>query len=177
LALAGGAGPVSRLLRMELRCHHLTSVVSVLAIVGSAFGRCQQTPAAAGTRSVAERLTQRLDTVVVGDARLAAAAVVDGKRLWSRARGRVDPSDGKAWITPQHLFDLGSVTKPITAAAVLRLQELGRLRLDDPIDKHLPRLESAAGCTILHLLQHTAGLPAACELSAAAQTDGPRAAA
>lgn len=62
--------------------------------------------------------------------------------------------------SPSTRFRLGSVTKQFTAAAVLLLEERGRLALTDPIRKHLPDVPDAwAPITIQHLLGHTAGLP------------------
>ena len=63
--------------------------------------------------------------------------------------------------TPTTQFRIASITKQFTAAAVLLLEEQGRLRLTDPVRKHLPEApESWAQMTIFHLLTHTAGLPA-----------------
>lgn len=60
---------------------------------------------------------------------------------------------------PHHLFEIGSISKLFTAAAVLHLVHEGRLRLDQPIGDILPWVPSAmAGARIDHLLQHTAGL-------------------
>jgi CubicO group peptidase (beta-lactamase class C family) len=62
--------------------------------------------------------------------------------------------------SPATRFRLGSVTKQFTAAAVLLLEERGRLSLADPIRKHLQDLPDAwAAITVQHLLGHTAGLP------------------
>lgn len=56
------------------------------------------------------------------------------------------------------LFCLASVSKTITATAVLQLVEKGKLRLDDPLVKYLPEFPYH-GITIRHLLSHTSGLP------------------
>ena len=53
---------------------------------------------------------------------------------------------------------VASLTKQFTAAAVLLLEERGRLRLDDPVRKHFPTAPATwDGMTIFHLLTHTAG--------------------
>ena len=52
-----------------------------------------------------------------------------------------------------------SVTKTLTAVAVLQLAQAGRLDLDDPISAHLPSMPYAADIRIRQLLNHTAGLP------------------
>ena len=57
------------------------------------------------------------------------------------------------------VYDIGSVTKQFTAAAVLKLQMQGRLRVDDPIGRFLgPVPPDKAGITVEHLLTHTSGL-------------------
>jgi CubicO group peptidase (beta-lactamase class C family) len=57
------------------------------------------------------------------------------------------------------LLDIGSVSKMFTAAAVLALQDDGKLSIDDPIGKHVAYLgERGKAITLRHLLTHTAGL-------------------
>ncbi len=76
------------------------------------------------------------------------------------------------------IFWIASMTKPITASAVLMLQDEGKLSVDDPVGKYLPALGalktadgSPARVTIRHLLTHTSGLPEATGAeSAAART-------
>jgi CubicO group peptidase (beta-lactamase class C family) len=53
---------------------------------------------------------------------------------------------------------IGSITKQFTAAAILKLEMQGKLRVSDPIGKYLPDVPpDKAGITIHHLLTHTAG--------------------
>ncbi|WP_406037542.1 serine hydrolase domain-containing protein [Micromonospora sp. NBC_00898] len=61
------------------------------------------------------------------------------------------------------LFVLGSVTKPFTATALMRLVAQGRVDLDAPVRRYVPELvlpdeRAAAEITVLQLLNHTAGL-------------------
>jgi CubicO group peptidase (beta-lactamase class C family) len=56
-------------------------------------------------------------------------------------------------------FDLASVSKQFTAFALLLLQQLGKLSLDDPLVKYMPELAASAdGVTLRHLVHHTGGL-------------------
>lgn len=71
----------------------------------------------------------------------------------------------KRHVQQDDLFWIASMTKPITACAVMKLQELGKLQLDDSVAKHLPEfraLKDAAGnpatITIGQCLSHTSGL-------------------
>src|SRR5262245_50574565 len=57
-------------------------------------------------------------------------------------------------------FQIASVSKQFTAAAVLLLAERGALGLDDPIEAWIDRCPASwIGITIRHLLVHTSGLP------------------
>ncbi len=56
-------------------------------------------------------------------------------------------------------FHIASVTKAFTAAAVLLLEERGKLSLDDPVSRHLPGYPNGDRIRIEHLLKHTAGIP------------------
>lgn len=61
--------------------------------------------------------------------------------------------------TPQTLFNVASIAKTFTAAAVLKLEMQGKLRTDDLISKYLGTFpKEKGGATIHHLLTHTAGL-------------------
>ena len=68
-------------------------------------------------------------------------------------------------MRPDTIFWIASMTKPITATAVLMLQDEGKLSVDDPVEKYLPEfkgLKTADGkparVTIRHLLTHTSGM-------------------
>ncbi|MEU8033812.1 serine hydrolase domain-containing protein, partial [Streptomyces sp. NPDC049099] len=66
-------------------------------------------------------------------------------------------------IDEHTLFHLASVSKSFTATALMRLVEQGRVDLDAPVRRYVPDLrladeDTAARITVLHLLNHTAGL-------------------
>lgn len=56
-------------------------------------------------------------------------------------------------------FAIGSVTKSFTAAAILLLEQDGKLNLEDPVADYLPELARFPKVTIEHLLTHAGGLP------------------
>lgn len=61
---------------------------------------------------------------------------------------------------PNTKFRLGSISKQFTAAAILLLEERGKLQVSDPIKQHLPDAPAAWDrITIFHVLTHTAGIP------------------
>lgn len=64
----------------------------------------------------------------------------------------------KTLATPASVFRIASITKQFTAASLLLLQEEGRLSLDDPLARFLPRFPRAADVSLRELLNHTAGV-------------------
>ena len=68
-----------------------------------------------------------------------------------------DP-ENKLLITEDTIFQLASVTKQFTAAAVMLVRRKGLLGLDDEITKYFPEIPYP-GVTVRHLLNHTSGIP------------------
>jgi CubicO group peptidase (beta-lactamase class C family) len=88
----------------------------------------------------------RLPSVVAG-------VVRGGELVWSCGRGAVD----EPAVDVQ--YRIGSITKTVTAVAVLRLRAQGRLDLDDPVEQHLPGTPFGSR-TVGQLLAHVGGLRA-----------------
>jgi CubicO group peptidase (beta-lactamase class C family) len=61
--------------------------------------------------------------------------------------------------TSQTVFRIGSITKQFTAAAILLLQELDLVNINDPISNCLPDYPNGEKITIHHLLTHSSGIP------------------
>lgn len=61
--------------------------------------------------------------------------------------------------TPRTKFQIASMSKPFTAAAILLLEERGRLSLSDPLTKYIPDYPNGDKITIHHLLAHKSGIP------------------
>ncbi|SFI87954.1 serine hydrolase domain-containing protein [Planctomicrobium piriforme] len=68
-------------------------------------------------------------------------------------------------MQPDTIFWIASMTKPITGAAVCKLESEGKLKLDDPVEKYIPefkQLKNAKGepvqVTLMQLLTHTSGM-------------------
>jgi CubicO group peptidase (beta-lactamase class C family) len=89
---------------------------------------------------------------------LVAAVVRDGGIAWSAGRGDLPGPH----LDVQHR--IGSISKTVTALVVMRLRDEGRLRLDDPLDRHVPGTPFGDR-TVGQLLSHLAG--------ASAETPGP----
>ncbi|MBV9483680.1 MAG: serine hydrolase [Acidobacteria bacterium] len=88
----------------------------------------------------------------------ALAVVKDGRIVYERGYGMANLELGIA-ITPQTVFDIGSVSKEITAMAVLLLVQDGKISLDDDVRKYLPEMPDYGNpITLRHMLHHTSGL-------------------
>lgn len=87
----------------------------------------------------------------------AALGVVHAGREHTAATG-VTSAVAPVPVDAGTLFMIGSVTKPVTATALLSLAESGRLDLDAPLRSVLPDVPAAGGLTARHLLTHTGGL-------------------
>src|SRR5262249_46605274 len=66
-----------------------------------------------------------------------------------------------ASIKPDRVFLLASITKPMTAPAVMILCDRGQIRLEDPVRKLIPEFTGGerSAVTVRNLLTHTSGLP------------------
>ncbi|HZW03588.1 MAG TPA: serine hydrolase domain-containing protein [Anaerolineaceae bacterium] len=86
---------------------------------------------------------------------LAIGVVQGGEIVHLQGYGVTGPS-GQA-VTPQTNFILGSVTKGVTALAVMQLVEAGQVDLEAPVDEYLPWF-GLSDVTVRHLLNQTSGI-------------------
>jgi len=92
---------------------------------------------------------------------ISAGIYTEGEILWSDAAGYMDLENKKpAQVNMVHR--IASISKPMTAIAILQLMEQGLLSLDDPIQKFIPDfpIKKEGSITIKHLLQHSSGIKA-----------------
>lgn len=81
-----------------------------------------------------------------------------GEVILDKGYGFAD-AERKVPFTADTAFDIGSITKQFTAAAILKLEMQGKLGVSDPISKWFEGVpEDKKGITIHHLLTHSAGL-------------------
>ena len=79
--------------------------------------------------------------------------------IFNQAYGFADV-EHKVLNTPETLFRIASITKPFTAAAVLKLHEQGRLSVEDAFCDRIPACPPAwRGIRIRQLLNHSSGIP------------------
>lgn len=80
-----------------------------------------------------------------------------GNEIYSKAFGCANLETNSPMTLRSGLM-AGSITKPFTAAAVLRLREEEKLSIDDPMTTYFPDYPSGREITLRHLLTHTSGL-------------------
>lgn len=82
----------------------------------------------------------------------------DGKTIYQKAVGKAN-LELDVDITPNHVFRIGSITKQFTTAAILRLQEEGKLSIQDELVKYIEDYPTHGNrITIEHLMTHTSGI-------------------
>ncbi len=119
--------------------------------------------AGAGLESLDKAVLQIMDRHGIPGAAMAVAR--NGKLIYARGFGWADLGRRVA-VEPQTVFELASLSKPITAMAALLLIERGKLSLDDralDLLRHIPPIPGAridprlSKVTVRHLLNHTGG--------------------
>ena len=95
----------------------------------------------------------------------AVTMVVTRDRVLHREGTGMADVAAKRAMTPETLFWIASMTKPVTGAAVLMLQDEGKLKVSDPVAKYLPEFAGLktpsgrdANLTIAQMMTHTSGL-------------------
>ena len=115
---------------------------------------------------IPDRLQQAYDLLQswVADGSVPAASIAvsrHGQTLAPHAFGRSRFEQQERAVSADSLFLVASVTKPLTAIAVLQLVERGLLSLTDPVQTHIPEFTGPGKeqVKVEHLLTHTSGLP------------------
>jgi len=135
----------------------LVRIAFFALIAASPLGLAAQTVDAIGpaVKSRIDRIaSQVLEQTGVPSASV--AVVEHGKLVYTHAYGnaRLDPATP---ATPEMRYSIGSISKQFTAAAILLLQEEGKLSLDDAVGKYVPGLTRGNEVTIRQILSHTSG--------------------
>jgi CubicO group peptidase (beta-lactamase class C family) len=105
----------------------------------------------------------RIATQVLGQTGVPSASLAvvrGGKIVYTHAYGSARLADGATPAvpaTPEMRYSIGSISKQFTAAAILLLQEDGKLSLDDAVGKYVPGLTRGTEVTIRQILSHTSG--------------------
>ena len=141
----------------------------LFGLIGSALMALVALPAASGCDSSplgrdlrAETPSEKADALLSGlihtnDPGLAVLVAQDGKTLFEKGYGLADV-EHHVPVIPQTTFRIGSITKQFTASAILKLQEEGKLSVNDKLSKYIPDFPRGDEVTLRQLLTHTSGI-------------------
>jgi D-alanyl-D-alanine carboxypeptidase len=115
------------------------------------------TPPSSSLGSVVDGLVEN-ERAAQGLAGMSVAIAKNGTILYSQGYGYADLSTCEA-VQPAIPFQIGSVTKQFTAAAILQLQNAGTLNIDNPVVTYLASYPFDPRITLRMLLNQTSGLP------------------
>jgi CubicO group peptidase (beta-lactamase class C family) len=133
-------------------------LITVLAL--AACGNGSQDPAAPATepRRVDPSVEEFLDHTLPDEASGTVVAARDGEIAHCRGFGLAD-REAKVAAGCDTAYDIMSMTKQFTAAAILKLEMMGKLSVSDPMSEFLgPVPDDKRAITVHHLLTHTSGL-------------------
>lgn len=143
---------------------HFRPTLALILVLLAGLRPLTAAPAASAT-SIAE-LQQNLEAILArADARTPGAAIAIVRRdgpEWIAGLGRADLATRRP-VTPDTLFRIGSTTKAFAALSLLKLQEEGRLSLQDTLASRAPEVafsnpwEATDPVRLVHLLEHTTG--------------------
>ena len=122
-------------------------------------------PAQATAQAAAWPLAQSLDSLL-NDPKyrpenpgFAVMVIQKGQIVYEEQRGMANLKQ-RLPVRAETMFNIGSISKQFTAAAIFLLEERGLLGVSDPVQKHLPELpDFGAPVTLQHLMAHTSGVP------------------
>lgn len=138
----------------------LAWMAAALLLIVSAELRAETKPAGKAKPSAGEQAARFLDEVraSTGTPAVSGAVAAGGKLVYSGGAGMMDVEDHVA-ATGTTVYNIGSLSKAVTAIAVLQLYERKLIGLDDDIRKYVPSFpDKGATITIRHLLTHTSGI-------------------
>ena len=119
-----------------------------------------EAPAPADHREAIEQGRERITALMMEHAipGMSVAVAIDGRIVWSEGFGYAN-LESRVPVTPLTRFRIGSVSKPVTAAALARLQEQGRLDWDAPVQRYVPAFPGKPWpITVRQVAGHLAGI-------------------
>lgn len=159
--------------RVRARMRHASAATLVAAVLLAApvGARAERANAAPAWRDVAAQIENAAPVLLRRERvpGLAIALVQDGEVVYARGFGHADVAAGRP-VTRTTVFNAGSLSKTVTAWAVMDLARDGRLSLDAPVGEYLRQWSlpvaghPATAITVRRVLSHTAGLSFCCYL-------------
>lgn len=147
---------MKRLIRQQLILAIAACMTGVLEGCGSHSSSPQSVSAPASLPATVDGLA-REQMRQAGIPAMTIALAKQGSMLYTQAYGLSNEAAGLA-AQPATVFEIGSITKQFTAALIMKLQEQGKLNVNDKMTTYLPRYGFPSAITIRMLLNQTSGL-------------------
>jgi CubicO group peptidase (beta-lactamase class C family) len=143
----------------------LSSILIILAFADSLPAQLE--PASPSAEGISQAQLERASGLIqaeVGSGRMGAAALLVARQdrvVLHEGFGHFSSAPDAPIVRPDSVFLLASISKPITACALMLLVERGRVALGDPVNHYLPEFTGGERDKVLvrDLLRHTSGLP------------------
>lgn len=131
----------------------------IIIVAASALSGSTRGSAVTVTSQSASRIDAAVATVLAETRAPGVALAVQGQgAAYVKGFGFVDASR-KRMVSPSTRFEIGSITKQFTAAAIVQLAEAKKLSVDDRVGKFITNYPKAAPVTLRQLLWQVSGLP------------------
>ncbi len=89
---------------------------------------------------------------------MAVGVLREGRLIYAKGFGKASLEWNQP-VTPDTVFMIGSISKPMLSVGINLLAERGKLSLEDPVSRHIPGTPASwQGITLRHLLTHTSGI-------------------
>jgi CubicO group peptidase (beta-lactamase class C family) len=139
----------------------------VALLLSVAPGLAQLRPGDAGAAGMSRTGLDRVNALIESEVRernLGAVSILIARRgtiVLHKGFGHLSRTPGSPGVEPDSVYQVASITKPVTATALMMLVERGKVSLGDPVSTYLPEFKGGerSKVRVLDLLAHTSGLP------------------
>ncbi|MEI6051046.1 MAG: serine hydrolase domain-containing protein, partial [Bacteroidota bacterium] len=136
---------------MKKRIGFISSVIILINLIVSANLQAQETNKIPGLDNCISNIFKKLQIDTMPGASVLIAQ--NGDIVYQKGFGYAD-IEKKIPVTPDTKFKIGSISKQFTAAAILKLQEEGKIKTEDKLSKYIPDFPRGNEVTIYQLLTH-----------------------
>jgi CubicO group peptidase (beta-lactamase class C family) len=139
---------------IPVACPVTQNPLSLILTAGALIGPLHAAP------PVMEPVSQSMEKFIAArEISGAVTLVADNEKILHLSANGQSDIEARLPMATDSIFWIASMTKPVTATAVMMMQEEGRLSVDDPVSKYLPEFTGGkAAITIKQCLNHTSGL-------------------
>ena len=140
---------------MKKKIELISSIIIFISLIISVNLQAQEKNKIPGLDNYISNIFKKLQIGLMPGASVLVSQ--NGDIIYQKGFGYAD-IEKKIPITPVTKFKIGSISKQFTAAAILKLQEEGKIKTEDKLSKYIPDFPRGNEVTIYQLLTHTSGI-------------------